>query len=151
MRDRVSVEIDADCDTVFDLLHDYDRRLDWHTLLGEARLLDGAEAAGRGVRSRCVGTWRNAKQPLETEYVQFRRGKLAAVRLTNRPLLFSKFAASIRHDPLDEGRSRVTYIYSIETRPRWLRPLLERWIGRAMKKETQRRLNALRDYFRPPV
>lgn len=77
-------------------------------MLSEARLLGGAVAAGVGVRSLCVGTWRSAYLPMETEYVSFERGRVAAVKLTNRPALFERFAATIKHEELPEGRSRVT-------------------------------------------
>jgi hypothetical protein len=32
-----------------------------------------------GVRSRCVGTWKGAFLAVETEYIQFERGRVAAV------------------------------------------------------------------------
>src|SRR2546427_3274285 len=44
-RRSYSVEVDAECEAVFDFVHDYDRRLSWDTMLSEARLLDGATTA----------------------------------------------------------------------------------------------------------
>ncbi|MFZ1398714.1 MAG: hypothetical protein WAS33_17540, partial [Candidatus Promineifilaceae bacterium] len=73
-RESVSVEVAADCTAVFNLMHDYDRRLAWDTLLSKAVLLDGAAEAGLGVRSLCVGTWRGLFLPLETEYIRFEPG-----------------------------------------------------------------------------
>jgi hypothetical protein len=46
----------------------------------EARLLNGASEAGKGMRARCVGTWRSACLAIETDYVTFRRGELAALK-----------------------------------------------------------------------
>ena len=66
-RESVSVVIDAPCEAVFDLIHDYSRRLTWDTMLSEARLLGGATAAGIGVRTLCVGTWRSLYLAQETE------------------------------------------------------------------------------------
>lgn len=51
-------------------------------MLRSARLLDGATHAGLGVRSLCAGTWRSAFLALETEYIQFVLGRVAAVKLT---------------------------------------------------------------------
>lgn len=65
------VEIDASCESVFDVVHDYERRLEWDPMLSEARLLAGARSAAVGVRSLCVGTWKGAYQALETEYIRF--------------------------------------------------------------------------------
>ena len=43
-----TIEIRASLEAVFDLIHDYTRRLEWDPFLKEACLLEGAEAAGLG-------------------------------------------------------------------------------------------------------
>ena len=149
-RASVSVEVGASCTAVFNLIHDYGRRLEWDTLLSKAVLLDDAAEAGVGVRSLCVGTWRGLFLPLETEYISFEPGRVAAVSLTNHPPFFDQFAATIRHEPLGENRSRVTYIYFFRARPRLLAPLLEPLMNWLLKRETQKRLAALKRYFSTP-
>lgn len=146
-RESVSIVIDAPCEAVFDLIHDYSCRLTWDTMLSEARLLGGATAAGIGVRTLCVGTWRSLYLALETEYVQFVPGQVAAVKLTNRPPLFEHFAATIRHEAVDEGSSRVTYIYFFQARPRFLAPVLEPVMNLMLKREVQQRLRSLRRFL----
>jgi hypothetical protein len=146
-RETVSVEIAASCTAVFNLIHDYGRRLEWDSLLSKACLLDGATEAGVGVRSLCVGTWRGAWLPLETEYVRFEPGVVTAVKLTNRPPFFDHFAATMRHTPLDDNRSRLTYIYYFRARPRLLAPLLEPVMNHLLKQETQNRLHTLRRFL----
>ena len=142
-----SIEIDAPCEVVFDLVHDYGRRLEWDTMLSEARLLGGATAAGRGVRSRCVGTWRGAFLALETEYIRFERGRVAAVTLTNRPPFFDRFAATIRHEAVGSSSSRTTYICFFRARPRLLAPLLEPVMNVLLRREIRKRLRALRAFL----
>lgn len=146
-RGTVSVVVEGSCTAVFNLIHDYGRRLAWDTLLRKAMLLDGATEAGLGVRSLCVGSWRGAFLPLETEYIRFAPGENAAVSLTNRPPFFNHFAATIRHEPLGENRSRVTYIYYFQARPRFLAPILEPLMNWLLKRETQKRLLALQRCF----
>lgn len=146
-RETVSVEIAASCDAVFDLIHDYGRRLEWDSMLREARLLGEAKTAGRGVRSLCVGTWKSGFLAFETEYIQFEPGRVAAVTLTNRPAFFDRFAATIRHDALDENRSRVTYIYSFRARPRIAASLLEPILNARLRREVRKRLSALRSFL----
>jgi hypothetical protein len=141
----VSVAVAASCTAVFNLIHDYGRRLEWDTLLSKACLLDGATEAGLGVRSLCVGTWRGLFLPLETEYIRFEPGRVAAVSLTNQPPFFAHFAATIRHEPLSDGRSRVTYIYFFRARPWLLAPILEPVMNWLLRRETEKRLNALRN------
>ena len=52
---EVSEVIPASAAEVFELLHDYGRRLSWDTLLSAAYLDDGFTEAGKGVTSVCVG------------------------------------------------------------------------------------------------
>lgn len=146
-RESLSIEIDAPCEAVFDVIHDYGRRLEWDTMLREARLLGGATTAGIGVRSVCAGTWRSAFLALETEYIRFEPGRVAAVKLTNHPPFFERFAATLRHDALGEGRSRTIYIYSFRARPRFLAPLLEPVMNVMLRREVQKRLRSLRRYL----
>ena len=146
-RGSVSVEVAASCTAVFNLIHDYGRRLEWDTLLSKACLLDGATEAGLGVRSLCVGTWRGAFLPMETEYIRFEPGQVAAVSLTNHPPFFEQFAATIRHEPVAANCSRVTYIYFFRARPRLLVPIVEPIMDGLLKRETKKRLLALRNYF----
>ena len=89
------VDIDADPGVVFDLIHDYARRLDWDPFLKEARLIDGASEAGVGVRSLCVARGWLSGAAMETVYVSFERPRIAAVRMTKGPRILAKFAASI--------------------------------------------------------
>ena len=143
-RRAYSIEIAAPSERVFDLIHDYDRRLQWDSMLSEARLLAGARRAAVGVRSLCVGTWKSAYLPFETEYVRFERGEVAAVKLTNRPPLFARFAATIRHRPVAPGRSLTTYIYSFRARPRTFAAFLEPIIDFMLAREVQHRLAGLK-------
>lgn len=146
-----SIEIDAPREIVFDLVHDYDRRLEWDPMLSQARLLNGASQADVGVRSLCIGTWRSLFLALETEYVQFERGRIAAIKLTNRPPFFLRFAATIKHDEIAVGRSRMTYIYSFLARPRLLAPLLEPVMTIFLAREIRRRLLSLRAFLEERV
>ena len=94
-RETYTQEMNAPAKVVFDVIHDYGRRLEWDSMLTKAELLDGATEAGLGVRSLCVGTWRSLFLGLETEYIRFTLGQAAAVKLTNRPPFFDEFAATI--------------------------------------------------------
>lgn len=142
MRAEVSTVIRSPPERVFGILHDYARRLEWDTLLTRAELLGGATEAGVGVRTLCVGR----SVPMETEYVSFVPGKVAAVKLVAPRFPFETFAATIRHEPAGEDGSRATYIYSFSTRPRALAWLLEPIVNVLLRLETRRRLNALRRY-----
>jgi hypothetical protein len=117
----VTACIPASSDEVFQLLHDYDRRLEWDTLLQAAYLTDNWTTAQLHATSVCQGRWFTGGLAFKTEYVSFTPGHVAAVRMLNRPLFFETFAATIRHRDLVDGRSEVEYKYNFTARPRWLR------------------------------
>ncbi|WP_395740591.1 SRPBCC family protein [Prosthecobacter sp.] len=127
---------------VFDLLHDYSRRLEWDTLLREARFTRGHTSAGVGATTLCVGKPLFGIIGIETTYVTFNRGVIAAVSMINRPPFFQTFAASIRHQNTGEGSS-LTYRFSFRARPCFLRWLLEPIMLVVLRHETRQRLRAL--------
>ena len=147
---EVSQLVAADCQAVFGLLHNYDRRLTWDTLLSAAYLTDGCTQAGLGATSVCAGRRWLGGMALKTVYIAFDPPRLAAVKMTNRPPFFENWAASIRHEPAGEGRSRVTYTWTFTARPRRLAWLLEPLMNRVFRWETRKRLAALAAQFEPP-
>ena len=151
-----AVDIAASCGEVFDVVHDYDLRLRWDTLLSQARVLDGPSGkAALGVRTLCVGRKSLASIGLETVYVSFNRPRVAAVRMTRGPWWIAEFAASIRHTPLPadaaappgSARSRVVYKLRLRTRPRLFRFLLDPMMQAIFLWETRKRLAALKSFI----
>ena len=143
----VSQIIPADCDAVFDLIHDYERRLTWDTLLSAADLTDGHMRADVGATTVCVGRGWLGMIAMKAVYVAFDRPRLAAVKMVNSPPLFASCGASLRHEELGPDESRITYTWTFTARPRWLAWLLEPVMDRVFQWETRKRLASLRDYF----
>jgi hypothetical protein len=143
----VSATIAAPSAAVFDLLHDYSRRLEWDTLLRAAYLADGHTAAGKGVTSVCVGRRSLGGLAFKTVYVTFERPSRAAVKLLNAPPFFVAWAATIQHQDLSAQESRITYTFHFTVKPRLLRPLLDPLVERIFRWETQKRLRALQQHF----
>ncbi len=145
---RVSAIIPAPSDAVFDLLHDYDRRLGWDTLLQAAYLDDGFTVAAKGATAVCVGRPWLGGIALKTVYVSFERPRLAAVKMVNAPPFFATWAASIRHEDRADGHSAIAYTFTFTARPRWCRAVLEPLLRLAFLWETRRRLRALAAHVR---
>ncbi len=131
---------------VFDLLHDYSRRLEWDTLLRDARFTRGHTVAATGATTLCVGRPFFGIIGIETIYLTFNRGVVAAVEMVNRPPFFETFAASIRHQDMPDGSS-ITYKFKFRARPRLLRWILEPFMLIVLRYETRRRLRALSKYL----
>jgi hypothetical protein len=141
------VDIDAPCEKVFDVIHDYGIRLRWDTLLSKACIVDGTTEAGLGVTTLCVGRSAVAGLGMETVYISFERPRVAAVRMTSGPWFVAEFAASIRHTALAENRSRVSYKFRIRAWPRWLGVALDPILRRVFERETRKRLDSLKRYI----
>ena len=130
-------------DAVFALIHDYSRRLEWDTLLREARLTRGHLQPGKGATSLCVGRHFFGLIGVETKYLTFHPGVLAAVEMINRPPFFESFAASIRHTEVAGGGSQAIYRFQFTARPAWLRWILHPLMLIALRFETRKRLRSL--------
>ena len=144
---EVSAVIPAASGAVFDLIHDYARRLSWDPLLSAAYLDDGHTAAAKGETSVCVGRRSLGAIAVKTVYVTFERPRLAAVKMVNAPPFFQSWAASIEHEDVAPQQSRITYRFHFTTKPRWLRFLLDPIMQRLFAWETGKRLAALQAVF----
>ena len=143
--------IPASAAAVFELIHDYRRRLEWDTLLQEARLEPEFAEAGRGAISVCRGKPILGGFALRTQYVSFEKGKVAAIKMLNQPPFFDTFAASIRHFAIDENHSEVIYKVNFTAKPRWLRPILHPMMRAIFVWETRKRLEGLKNFFQSEV
>jgi hypothetical protein len=143
----VSEIIPATSADVFALVHDYDRRLAWDTLLSAAYLTDGHTVARQGAVSTCISRAALGAIALTTEYVSFDAPRLAAVKMIRGPWLFERWAASLKHEDLADGTSRIVYAWQFSTRPWALRGLLEPLLNAVFYWETRKRLRALRDFW----
>ena len=121
-------------------MQDDDRRLEWDPFLREARLVGGAQRAAVGVRAWCVD---HAVRGMETEYVSFQPPSRVGVRMTRGPWMFRSFAGSWVYDAETPGRTRVTFRYHVEARPR-LRPITDAILERVFARAMDARLEALR-------
>ena len=139
-----AIEIRASPEAIFDLIHDYARRLEWDPFLKEACLLEGAAVAGLGVKARCTARNGFAGLAMETVYVSFDRPKVAAVKMTKGPALLETFAATLRQEGIGAGITRVTYRFNFSTRPRWLRGIADPIAAALFRREVRERLKALK-------
>lgn len=142
-----SIVIERSAEDVFDLIHDYSRRLEWDTLLRSAKLLGNATRAAAGEVCRCTGKWSVGGMALETKYVTFKRPIVAAILLVNSPPFFSQFAATLRHKRIEPHKSEVQYIYFFRAKPRFLAALLEPIMHIVLAREIRHRLASLKRFM----
>lgn len=142
----ITTVINQPAQVVFDVIHDYERRLDWDTLLRRAYVV-GAQSPAAGVETVCTAKWHLGGFSFRTRYVTFNRPLVAAVVLVKPYFVFAKWAASIRHKEISADSSEVVYTLTFSCRPRPLARILERLAGRMFQQETSRRLAALKHYL----
>jgi len=139
-----SIEIRRDAQAIFDLIHDYDRRLEWDTFLKKACLLNGSTKAGRGVRTLCVARNMMGGLAMEAVYVTFNPPRVAAFAMTRGPVFFKFFAATLIQKAVAPGVTQVVYRYKFQTRPGWLSFLLDPLIEAVFSREVRSRLWGLK-------
>jgi hypothetical protein len=139
--------ISASAEDVFDLIHNYKKRLEWDTLLQKAYLEPEFETAKIGAISVCQGRPILGGFALRTEYVSFQRGKVAAIKMLNQPPFFESFAASINHRNLTDNKSEVVYTFNFTAKPKSLQFILHPIMSKIFAWETGKRLQALKNYF----
>ena len=144
---EAAIEFRASPEAVFDLIHDYARRLEWDPFLKEACFLDGAEAAGLGVKTRCTARNGFAGLAMETVYLTFDRPKVAAVKMTRGPAVIETFAASLCQEDIGFGLTRVTYRFNFSTSPHWLRAIADPIASVLFRREVRQRLKALKSFL----
>ena len=136
-----SIVVAAPRSVLFELTQDYTRRLEWDPFLRSAELLDGATRVAIGVRALCVS---HNGASVETEYVSYNPPRVTAVKMTRGPWVMGHFAGSWRFEEIGPAKTRITFAYHLEARPRWLRWLLTPIVGWVFARDTHRRLSALK-------
>ena len=115
-------------------------RYRWDPFVREQRLLDGATAAGKGVR-----TWTRSRHRLTmvSEYVTFRPPSHVGMRMVTGPLFFRTFSGGWNFSPAADGEgTEATWRYNFTIRPAWLAPVADRVGVWLLGRDIRRRLDA---------
>jgi ribosome-associated toxin RatA of RatAB toxin-antitoxin module len=134
-----SILINRPMREIFDLLHDYDKRVTWDPFLREARIVSGQV----GVGCRVVCTEKKLGLAMETEYVSFRPPKLAAVRMTAGPFFLKEFTGTWLLEFLQEGLTEVHFHYNVTAKPEFLTPFM----AALFLRESKLRLRKLKSHL----
>ncbi len=85
---------------------------------------------------------------MRTRFISFQRAKVAAATMVGRSFPFSRWSASMRHQPLDGGRSLMVYTHNFECGPRALRWLIEPVTKWMFDHQTRRRFLRMQRFLR---
>ena len=132
-------EMPATADLVFDAFHYHCWRPRWDSLVGRTQV-DGDRAHPEvGVVSANDGAGWLRPLSMRTRFVSYDRPRLAAAVMDGPSFPFSRWAASMRHEPISAQRSRLIYTYTLQARWRWLNP----FVALAFERATRRRFARL--------
>lgn len=134
--------IESSQEDLFDLTQDYSRRLSWDPFPESYQFLNG-KAVDVGLQLRV-----NAKNghSMVVEYVSFKRPMVVAIKMLDGPWFISKFAGSWSFQKIDELQTIVIFKYNIVGAPNWAEKLLTPMVSFLFKKNSQKRLTALKHY-----
>lgn len=126
-----------------------DIRRRWDRFIREQHFLDGAQTAGKGVRTF---TRQRFGLSMISRYVSYAPPTNVGMVMERGPWFFEKLGGGWRFEPTSDGESTlVVWKYNFSCRPSWLAPVAE-WIGmRMLGAEIRRRLDGFADWCTDPV
>ncbi|ASN21701.1 type II toxin-antitoxin system RatA family toxin [Arthrobacter sp. YN] len=113
-------------------------RLTWDPFISSQAFLDGATAAGKGVRTRTVS---RMGLKMVSEYVSYTPPRNVGMSMVSGPWFFENFGGGWRFTP-DDGGTRAVWKYTFSCRPALVKPLAERLGGWLLGREIERRIEA---------
>lgn len=113
-------------------------RLKWDPFISSQAFLDGAAAAGKGVRTRTVS---RMGLRMVSEYVSYAPPKNVGMTMVSGPWFFENFGGGWRFTADDCG-TRAVWKYTFSCRPALLKPVAERIGGWLLGREIERRIEA---------
>jgi hypothetical protein len=146
--ERFEFEMPASCEVVFDAFHYHRWRREWDSLVRATHVIGGAQCPYVGAITENGGAGWLKGLTMRTRFVSFDRPRVAAAAMEGRSFPFMRWAASMRHRPIDAQRSLMIYTYHFEVGPRGLRWLVEPIVKWIFDTQTRRRFARLRHYLR---
>ncbi len=144
---RFEFPMPADAATVFDAFHYHFWRARWDTLVQETHVVGGAPCPFVGAQTHSTGAGLLKGLDMCTQFVAFDRPNLAAATMVGQSFPFVRWAASMRHRPLDARQSVMVYTYNFETSPKALRWLMEPIVKVIFDHQTRKRFARLQQFL----
>jgi hypothetical protein len=147
VHERFEYDMPAPAEVVFDAFHYHFWRHQWDSLVHATHVLGGAPCPYVGAVTENGGGGLLRPLAMRTRFVSYQPAQVAAASMEGRSFPFTRWAASMRHRPLEEGRSLMIYTYSFECGPPFLRWLLEPATKRLFDWQTHRRFARMREFL----
>jgi len=144
---RFEFPMPAAADVVFDAFHHHVWRARWDSLVSETRVRGGAPCPYVGAITENAGGGALRGLTMSTRFVSYDRPRLAAATMVGRSFPFARWAASMRHKPLEADRSLMIYTYHFDVAPSSLRWAMEPIVQSIFDRQTLRRFGRLQQFL----
>jgi len=145
--ERIAFPMPASCEVVFDVFHYHQWRARWDSLVSHTAVTGDAPCPHVGAVSANTGGGMLRALSMRTEFVSYQRPRLAAARMLGTSFPFTRWAASMKHEPAPGGASVLIYTYTIEAGPRALRWLMEPVVHWVFRRQTVKRFARMRAFL----
>lgn len=112
MHRKLSFEMPAPAEVVFDAFHYPQWRARWDSLVARTQVQDGAPCPSVGALTRNGGAGWLRGIDMTTRFVSYAPPRLAAAVMVGTAFPFARWAASMHHVDQDGGRSLLVYTYT---------------------------------------
>lgn len=146
-RERFEFRMPAPAEVVFDAFHYHVWRTRWDSLVKATHVTGGAECPYVGAVTENAGGGILRGLVMKTQFISFDRPHVAAASMRGESFPFRRWAASMRHKPLPDGSSIMTYTHSFDVRPgllRWAIEPVTKWI---FDWQTRKRFARMRSFL----
>lgn len=137
----------APAGVVFDAFHYHQWRIHWDSLVSRTRVQGGSPCPSVGAVSENNGGGMLRALSMTTRFVTYDPPTLAAATMVDQSFPFSRWAASMRHVDLADGRSLLIYTYTFAVAPVALAWLLEPVVDRVFFRATEKRFKRLQAFL----
>lgn len=147
VHERFEFEMPASAEVVFDAFHYHQWRHRWDSLVNATHVIGGAACPYVGAVTENSGGGLLRGLAMQTQFISFDRPRVAAATMRGRAFPFTRWAASMRHQPQSHSRSLMIYTYSFEAGPPGLRWLVEPVTKRVFDWQTRKRFARMQAFL----
>lgn len=147
VHERFEFAMPAGAEVVFDAFHFHRWRGRWDSLVHATHVLDGAPCPFVGATSANSGGGLLRPLSMQTRFIAYEPGRLAAATMVGTAFPFARWAASMRHRPAAGGHSVMVYTYSFDTRPTALRAVMRPLVKLVFDWQTRKRFGRMQRFL----
>jgi hypothetical protein len=147
VHDRFEFDMPASAAVVFDAFHYHYWKAQWDSLVDATHVVGDAPCPFVGAVSENGGGGWLKGLSMRTEFVSYKRPLIAAATMQGQSIPFTRWAASMKHQAINDQQSLMIYTYTFEAGPRPIRWLLEPVVKLIFDFQTKKRFRRMQKFL----